>query len=167
MIISKDVRSELEAAAERIIYSGQIDEYFDYCYGPLEYRSLSFETETVPAENGMLQDRAVINFTDADVPWTRIIEHKHFACDKDLPADGDESVITREYPAAWEPGREAFYPVRDDLSLARLEKYLSLASRSNIWFGGRLGSYRYMDMDDAAAAALEDARKLASDKTGK
>lgn len=158
--LDKDIRPELEELASMIVFSGQIDEYFDYRYGPLEYRSLRFETETVSAASGPFQDRAVINYTDIDVPWTRIIEHKHFAGCSEGQHRNKTTIITREYPKRWEIGREAFYPVRDEESLERYEKYRKLANRDKVRFGGRLGSFRYYDMDDVIASALADAETL-------
>lgn len=157
-------REKLNGIAGRIVYSGQIDAYYDFCFGPLEYRGLRFETEYLSAEeckkNGFYQDAAVINYTDADVPWTRIIEHKHFAVgNKEGSPEG--TMITREYSAKWCPGEDAFYPVADQQNLGRYKRYMKLAeSDGKVVFGGRLGSYRYMDMDDVIAAALEDADKL-------
>lgn len=159
--LAPDNRAELTLLANQIIYSGQIDAYYDYCYGPLEYRGLRFEALHVPEEEclagGAYQEAAVVNYTDVDVPWTRITEHKLFAEDKAM-ANVTGSIITREYSAKWHPGEDAFYPVADDENLTRYEKYRKLAEQDNkVLFGGRLGSYRYMDMDDVIAAALNDA----------
>ncbi|MBQ3291996.1 MAG: UDP-galactopyranose mutase [Mogibacterium sp.] len=154
-------RTELTPLANRIIYSGQIDAYYGYCYGPLEYRGLRFETLHVPEEEcfagGAYQEAAVVNYTDVEVPWTRITEHKLFAEERNV-ANVTGSIITREYSAKWHPGEDAFYPVADDENRTRYEKYRKLAEQEKeVLFGGRLGSYRYMDMDDVIAAALSDA----------
>lgn len=149
--LDKDKRQRLSAQAENVIYTGQIDAFYDYCYGPLEYRGLRFETEKVKTENGFFQLRAVVNYTDAETPYTRIIEHKHFTGDDGQPV----TVITKEYPASWKPGDEAFYPVNDDHNQEKYDRYRQLAEGDeHIVFGGRLGSYRYYDMDDAIEAAL-------------
>ena len=146
-------RPELEGAADTVIFTGQIDAYYNYRFGPLAYRGLRFEVERLPGTEHF-QKGAVVNYTDADVPWTRIIEHKFFADH----ADGAVStIITREYPAPWEKGKEAFYPVRDDESLERYNRYAHLEPEGKVHFGGRLGAYRYYDMDDAIAAALNEA----------
>lgn len=153
--LEEGTRERLEAVVDRIIFTGQIDEFYGYCYGPLEYRSLRFETVAVTdgaCGSGYFQPCAVVNYTDAETPWTRIIEHRHFEEDGTKPP---VTVITREYPAEWRPGDEAFYPVCDERNLARYERYRSLADKEDrVIFGGRLGSYRYYDMDDAIAAAL-------------
>ena len=149
--LDKDTRSRLSALAEKVIYTGQIDAYYDYCFGPLEYRGLRFETETVKTGGAYFQPRAVVNYTDAETPYTRIIEHKHFTEDNSSPA----TVITREYPHLWKPGDEAFYPVNDEENRKKYNRYRALSKGDDcIIFGGRLGSYRYYDMDDAMEAAL-------------
>ena len=149
--LDKDNRSRLSALAEKVIYTGQIDAYYDYCFGPLEYRGLRFETETVKTGGAYFQPRAVVNYTDAETPYTRIIEHKHFTEDNSSPA----TVITREYPHSWKPGDEAFYPVNDEENRKKYNRYRALSEGDDrIIFGGRLGSYRYYDMDDAMEAAL-------------
>ena len=149
--LDKDNRSRLSALAEKVIYTGQIDAYYDYCFGPLEYRGLRFETETVKTGGAYFQPRAVVNYTDAETPYTRIIEHKHFTEDNSSPA----TVITREYPHLWKPGDEAFYPVNDEENRKKYNRYRALSKGDDcIIFGGRLGSYRYYDMDDAMEAAL-------------
>lgn len=138
-----------EIDAKCIIYTGTIDEYFNYRLGALEYRSLRFETETVDIPN--YQGNAVVNYTAADVPYTRIIEHKHFEFGVQ-PA----SVITREYPQAWSSGDEPYYPVNDDNNNTLYERYRSLIKREdNVVFGGRLGAYAYCDMDKVIESALE------------
>lgn len=161
-------RARLSDMANRIIYTGQIDAYYDYCFGPLEYRGLRFETECLETR-GYYQPRAVINYTDRETPWIRIIEHRHFAEDaggKDGYAGQDAdalitTVITREYPAEWKPGDEAFYPLGDEHNKEIYNRYLSLgAGDDRVVFGGRLGSYKYYDMDDAIEAALRKADEL-------
>lgn len=145
-------RKSLESIADRIIYTGPIDEFFDYCFGPLEYRSLRFETETLALEN--FQGVAVMNYTDRETPYTRVIEHKHFN-----PVSSPVTIVTKEFPASWRPGDEPFYPINDAANASLYEKYKELASEHpNIIFGGRLGSYRYYDMDKVVAAALDLAK---------
>lgn len=145
-------RKSLESIADRIIYTGPIDEFFKYCFGPLEYRSLRFETETLSLEN--FQGVAVMNYTDRETPYTRVIEHKHFN-----PVSSPVTIVTKEFPASWQPGGEPFYPINDAANASLYEKYKELASEHpNIIFGGRLGSYRYYDMDKVVAAALDLAK---------
>ncbi|MDE7028784.1 MAG: UDP-galactopyranose mutase [Lachnospiraceae bacterium] len=135
---------------EKVLYTGMIDAFFNYCEGALEYRSLDFETELLEGEENY-QGNAVVNYTEREVPYTRIIEHKHFefGCQPD-------TVITREYPREWRRGDEPYYPVNDAQNAALYQKYALLASRQqNVLFGGRLGQYRYYDMDKVIAAALE------------
>ncbi|MBQ3393178.1 MAG: UDP-galactopyranose mutase [Lachnospiraceae bacterium] len=145
----------------KVLYTGMIDEFFDECYGPLEYRSLRFETEELP-EVDNYQGNAVVNYTEREVPFTRIIEHKYFEFGKDSetgePIKG--TVITREYPAAWEKGMEPYYPVNNDRNDAVYEKYRSLAEKKrSVIFGGRLGMYRYYDMDKVIRAALDTVKE--------
>ena len=145
----------------KVLYTGMIDEFFDECYGPLEYRSLRFETEVLP-EVDNYQGNAVVNYTEREVPFTRIIEHKYFEFGKDSetgePIKG--TVITREYPAAWEKGMEPYYPVNNDRNDAVYEKYRSLAEKKrSVIFGGRLGMYRYYDMDKVIRAALDTVKE--------
>lgn len=145
-------RESLGTVADKIIYTGPIDEFFDYCFGPLEYRSLRFETETLALEN--FQGVAVMNYTDRETPYTRVIEHKHFN-----PVSSPVTIVTKEFPASWQPGGEPFYPINDAANASLYEKYKELASEHpNIIFGGRLGSYRYYDMDKVVAAALDLAK---------
>ncbi|MBP5384947.1 MAG: UDP-galactopyranose mutase [Lachnospiraceae bacterium] len=145
-------RDSLRALADRIVYTGMIDAYFDYCYGPLAYRSLRFETETLDMPN--YQGNAVVNYTEYEVPYTRIIEHKHFAF-----GTQEKTVITREYPAAWQQGDEPYYPMNDEANTALYEKYKALAEREEqVIFGGRLGEYRYYDMHQVIRKALDTAR---------
>ena len=144
-----DLQAGGEVEAERIIYTGRIDEYFKEKLGALEFRSLRFETEVLDEEN--FQGNAVVNYTEAEVPYTRIIEHKHFAFGKQA-----KTVITREYPATWEAGMEPYYPVNDERNSALYEEYAALAAQEKgVLFGGRLGQYKYYDMDKVIAAALE------------
>ncbi len=148
-------KDELRKQAEKVIYTGAIDEYFNYCCGELQYRSLRFETEVLDMPN--FQGVAGMNDTDRDHPYTRIIEHKHFLFGA---GDPDQTVITKEYPAEWSRGEEPYYPVNDERNAAVYEKYRELAERErNLRFGGRLGTYRYMDMDQVISQALEDAEE--------
>lgn len=145
---------KLKASADMVIYTGPIDEYFDYCYGQLQYRSLRFETEILNIPN--YQGVAGMNYTDAEHPYTRIIEHKHFMFGAGNP---DKTVITREYSATWKKGDEPYYPVNDKTNGELYQKYKRLSEKENgVYFKGRLGSYQYMDMDQVVKQALEDAR---------
>ena len=138
------------AAYPKIVFTGMIDQFFDYQLGELAYRSLRFETETVPVDN--YQGNAVVNYTDAETPYTRIIEHKHFEFGK---GDADQSVITREYPANWQRGDEPYYPVNNQTNNALYKQYAKLAAAEpQVIFGGRLGQYRYYDMHQVIHAAL-------------
>ena len=134
----------------KVVYTGMLDEYFDYRLGHLEYRSLRFEKEDMPdCEN--YQGNAVINYTEREIPYTRIIEHKHFEFGK-----GEGTVITREYPADWKPGDEPYYPINDERNNNLFAAYQELAEKEKgVLFGGRLGQYRYYDMDKVIAAALD------------
>ena len=148
--------------ADKIIYTGSIDGFFDYSLGHLEYRGLRFEEEDLPQED--FQGQAVVNYCDSENQFTRIIEHKYFT-----NKECNHTVITREYPQEWVPGREAYYPINDSRNEELYQKYLAMATEEapNVIFGGRLGSYRYYDMDDAIAAALELAEresKISEDK---
>lgn len=137
--------------AEKTVFTGQIDEFFDYRYGALGYRSVRFENEILDTDN--YQGNAVVNFTDREVPYTRIIEHKHFEFGKQ-----EKTVISREYSAEWQPGIEPYYPINDEANNALYEKYKALAAtRPDVIFGGRLGQYKYYDMDKVIAAALSAA----------
>ena len=145
--------------ADRAVYTGTIDRFFGYRFGPLEYRSLRFETETIPVQN--FQGNAVVNYTDAETPYTRIIEHKHFEPENRAAWEGAETVITREYPAEWRPGDEPYYAVNDGQNSALYARYKALAdAQDKVLFGGRLGMYRYFDMDDTILAAWELCGKL-------
>lgn len=147
-------KEELLACAKNVIYTGQIDTFFDYCYGPLEYRTVRFETEVLNKSN--YQGNAVINYTEYEVPYTRIIEHKHFEFDSTSP----KTVISKEYSTTWKPGDEPYYPVNNDKNNALYLKYKELAKKSNVYFGGRLGGYKYYDMDDTIMAAFEFLKTL-------
>lgn len=138
-----------EVSYEKILFTGQIDEYYDSKFGPLEYRSVRFETEELPEEN--YQGNAVVNYTEREVPYTRIIEHKHFEFGKQ-----PTTIISREYSSEWKPGVEPYYPVNNDKNNALYEKYQELAKEEkNVLFGGRLGMYKYFDMDKDLRAALD------------
>lgn len=147
-------RKEFQDVATTIIYTGTIDSFFSYYYGQLEYRSLKFEHELLDIEN--YQGVAVVNYTDFETPYTRIIEHKHFEF-----GTQQKTIISREYPINWEINQEPYYPVNSDKNQKIYKKYLSLAQTSkNIFFGGRLGAYRYYDMQDTILAALTLANSL-------
>lgn len=134
----------------KVVYTGMLDEYFSYCLGHLEYRSLRFETEELPACDNY-QGNAVVNYTEREIPYTRVIEHKHFEF-----GTQQGTVITREYPAEWREGDEPYYPVNDERNDALLKQYQELAQKKqHIIFGGRLGQYRYYDMDKVIEAALD------------
>ena len=141
-------KEELLAQADKVLFTGMVDEYFDYCYGQLDYRSLRFESEILDMAN--YQGNAVVNYTDYEVPYTRIIEHKHFEF-----GTQKKTVITREYPAEWTKGAEPYYPVNDPKNNEIYEKYERRAlEEKKVLFGGRLGMYRYMDMDRVIEEAL-------------
>ncbi len=147
-------RESYDALADQIIYTGQIDEYYGYKFGELQYRSLRFETEVL--DIGNYQGVAGMNYTDSDTPFTRIVEHKHFEFGK---GNSDKTVITREYSQSWSKGMEAYYPVNDPENVTLYGKYKGLADKeSKVRFGGRLGTYRYMDMDQVIGQALMDAK---------
>lgn len=146
-------RESLVASAKKVVFTGMIDEYYDYRFGELEYRSLRFETEDLPQEN--FQGNAVVNYTEAQVPYTRIIEHKHFEFGCQGGNATDHTVITREYPATWKRGDEPYYPMNDEKNNALYAKYRALAdTEANVIFGGRLGMYKYFDMHHVIAEAL-------------
>ncbi|MBR4245966.1 MAG: UDP-galactopyranose mutase [Treponema sp.] len=145
--------------ANKVIYTGTIDRFFDYSEGELEYRSLRFETEKVNVLN--YQGNAVINYTDSKTPFTRIIEHKHFEPENKATMESSVSIITREYPVTWKQGDEPYYAVNDKRNSALYEKYKTLADKQNkVIFGGRLGMYKYFDMDDTILAAWELCKKI-------
>ena len=152
-------KEELDALAEKVIYTGPIDAYFDYKLGTLEYRSVRFETELLDQPN--FQGNAAVNYTDAETPWTRIIEHKWFEFGKDEEGnDLPKTVISREYSSEWKLGDEPYYPVNDEKNGKLYEEYKKLAEKEeNIIFGGRLGEYKYYDMDAVIAAALDMCEK--------
>lgn len=149
-----EYKEELDALAEKVVYTGPIDAYFNYKLGTLEYRSVRFENETLDIPN--FQGNAAVNYTDRETPWTRIIEHKWFEFGKD--EDGNElpkTIISREYSSEWKPGDEPYYPVNDAKNGALYAEYKKLAeSESKVIFGGRLGEYKYYDMDQVIAAVL-------------
>ena len=149
-----DHRDELDALAEKVVYTGPIDAYFGYRLGTLEYRSVRFETELLDMPN--FQGNAAVNYTDRETPWTRIIEHKWFEFGKDAQGnDLPRTVISREYSSEWKPGDEPYYPVNDAKNGALYAEYKKLAeAEKKVIFGGRLGEYRYYDMDQTVAAAL-------------
>ncbi len=148
-------KTELDALAHKVIYTGPIDAYFGFSQGYLEYRSVHFETELLDKPN--FQGNAVVNYTDRETPWTRIIEHKWFAFGKD--EDGNDlpkTVISREYSSEWKQGDEPYYPVNDEKNAKVYAAYRAMAEREkNVLFGGRLGEYKYYDMDAVIAAALD------------
>ena len=148
-------KAELDALAEKVVYTGSIDAYFDYSLGTLEYRSIRFDNELLGIPN--FQGNAAVNYTDCETPWTRIIEHKWFEFGKDENGnDLPKTVISREYSSEWKPGDEPYYPVNDEKNNKLLKRYQELIQREKkIIFGGRLGEYKYYDMDQVIAAALE------------
>ena len=149
-----DLIREQPEIAHTVVYTGCIDEFFGYCLGALKYRSVRFETEELPEEN--YQGNAVVNYTDREVPYTRVIEHKHFEFGKQ-----PTTVISREYSAEWKPGLEPYYPVNDAENSALYAQYQQLAAQQeNVIFGGRLGQYRYYDMDKVIRAAMDELEKL-------
>ena len=151
--LNTEYTAELGTLAERTIYTGPIDAFFNYRLGRLEYRSLRFETEVLETDN--YQGNAVVNYTERSVPYTRVIEHKHFSF-----GTQPKTVITREYPEPWTPEKEPYYPVNDERNSSLYEKYRNLAAETTeVIFGGRLGLYRYMDMDKTIRAALDCARE--------
>lgn len=153
-------KAELDAVADKVIYTGPIDAYFNYSLGNLEYRSVRFETETLDIPN--FQGNAAVNYTDAETPWTRIIEHKWFEFGKDENGnDLPKTVISREYSSEWKPGDEPYYPVNDEKNSGLYNQYKALAEKEDwVIFGGRLGEYKYYDMDQVIAVALEKAKEL-------
>ncbi len=166
-----DSLEELDRAAgcglaEKVIYTGPVDEFFGYSAGRLEYRSLRFEEKELATDN--YQGCAVVNYTSAEVPFTRIIEHKFFEFGKMYGgSDHPHTIITKEYPAEWKPGDEPYYPINDDRNNAVSAAYSGLSSRlTNVTFGGRLGKYRYYDMDKTVAEALETVRGIVEKEQG-
>ena len=153
-------KENLDALADKVVYTGPIDAYFGFRLGALEYRSVRFETEVLNIPN--FQGNAAVNYTDRETPWTRIIEHKWFEFGKD--ADGNDlpkTVISREYSSEWKPGDEPYYPVNDEKNGALYAQYKALAeAESGVIFGGRLGEYKYYDMDAVIDAALKKAEEV-------
>ena len=143
-----DKKEEYESIADKIVFTGMIDEYYNYCFGKLEYRSLRFETEVLNEENH--QGNAVVNFTEREITYTRIIEHKHFEYGQQ-----EKTVITKEYPSEWKEGDEPYYPVNNKRNNELYLKYKELAAKEKkVIFGGRLGEYRYYDMDKVIINSL-------------
>ena len=153
-------KERLDALADKVVYTGAIDAYFAYKLGTLEYRSVRFETEVLDKPN--FQGNAAVNYTDRETPWTRIIEHKWFEFGKDAAGnDLPKTVISREYSSEWKPGDEPYYPVNDEKNGALYAKYKELADQeSKVIFGGRLGEYKYYDMDAVIASALAMSRSI-------
>lgn len=153
-ITYKEFLAQNEDSFGKVLYTGMIDEYFDYRLGELQYRSLRFEQETLEGCDNY-QGNAVVNYTEREVPYTRIIEHKHFEF-----GTHPDTIITREYPATWQKGDEPYYPINDERNNALFAQYEKLAEReANVLFGGRLGQYKYYDMDKVIAAALKMAEE--------
>lgn len=149
--------SRLRGLCETLVYTGKIDEFFDYRFGQLDYRSLRFESEIL---DGDFQGAAIVNYTDASVPFTRIVEHKHFD-----PQPGSRTVITREFPQAYDASQTPYYPIRDACNTAIYERYRAAAAESGVLFGGRLGTYQYYDMHQVVAQAMTlAARDLGLDR---
>ena len=145
---------EYKEIADKIVYTGPIDEYFNYSLGSLDWRSLKFDTKVLDQTN--YQGNAVVNYTEREVPYTRIIEHKHFEFGRQ-----EKTVISREYSSEWSVGMEPYYPVNDEKNTALYQAYRELAEKEeNVIFGGRLGDYKYYDMDKVVAAALERLEEL-------
>ncbi|KEI81802.1 UDP-galactopyranose mutase [Clostridium botulinum] len=146
-------RKELETIAEKIVYTGMIDEFYDYKYGILEYRSLRFETEVLDLEN--YQGNAVVNYTDKETSYTRVIEHKHFEF-----GTQQKTIVTKEYPSEWKKGDEPYYPINDKKNIGLYKKYKDLAMKEDkILFGGRLADYKYYDMHHIVGKALEKVKE--------
>ena len=145
-------KEEMDAMADKVLYTGPIDAYFGYSLGNLEYRSVRFETEVLDKPN--FQGNAAVNYTDRETPWTRIIEHKWFEF-----GTQPKTVISREYSSEWKPGDEPYYPVNDEKNSKLYDAYKELAAKEkNVIFGGRLGEYKYYDMDAVIAAAIEKSK---------
>ena len=150
-------KDELDAMAEKVVYTGAIDAYFGYRLGHLEYRSVRFETKLLDQPN--FQGNAAVNYTDRETPWTRIIEHKWFEFGRDDAGNElPKTIISREYSSEWKPGDEPYYPVNDEKNGALYARYREMAQgETKVIFGGRLGEYKYYDMDAVIGAALERA----------
>ncbi len=152
-------REELTALADAIVYTGPIDAYYDYRFGKLQYRTVRFETETLDTPN--YQGNAVINYTDRETPFTRIIEHKHFEAFGQAVYDNPKTIISREYSTEWQPGMEPYYPVNDETNTVLFARYKELAeAEKNVFFGGRLAEYKYFDMSPTIEQALHLAAKI-------
>ena len=152
-----DLKENWRENADKLVYTGPIDEYFGYCYGNLQYRTVRFETEVFDMPN--YQGNAVINYTEREVPYTRVIEHKHFEMFGNEVYATPKTVVSREYSTEWKPGMEPYYPVNDDRNLALYQQYRLLAEQeSNVIFGGRLAEYKYYDMDKVIEQALLTAK---------
>ena len=148
-------RDEFDKIADKIVFTGPIDEFYNYCFGELEYRSLRFESEVKDMDN--YQGNAVVNYTDYETPYTRIIEHKHFEYED---RNSNKTIITKEYPEKWNKGKEAYYPLNDERNNQLYEKYKEYSKEcNNVIFGGRLGKYKYYDMDKVIKEALNDVRR--------
>ncbi len=146
-------RAEFESMAEKIVFTGKIDEFYDYQFGKLEYRTVRFENEIIDTPN--YQGNAVVNYTEAEIPYTRVIEHKHFEMFGEEVYQTPKTVVSREYSTEWKDGMEPYYPVNDDKNTQTYLKYQSLAKeQKNVIFGGRLAEYKYYDMDDIVEIAL-------------
>ena len=152
-------KAEYDALAKKVIYTGPIDAYFNYSEGTLEYRSVRFENEVLDIPN--FQGNAAVNYTDRQTPWTRIIEHKWFEFGKDENGnDLPKTIISREYSSEWKPGDEPYYPVNDQKNTALYEVYKAKAEKEkNVLFGGRLGEYKYYDMDAVIRACLDKCKE--------
>ena len=150
-------RKKFLSITDRVYFTGTIDSFFNYRYGHLEYRSLRFDTVELPQSN--FQGNAVINYTAADVPYTRVIEHKHFEASNKEVLSLPHTMVTYEYPVMWVPSKEPYYPINNDNGNAKYQQYQQLADQEpEVIFGGRLGRYQYLDMDDAIRSALDTAR---------
>ncbi|HLT50678.1 MAG TPA: UDP-galactopyranose mutase [Arenibacter sp.] len=148
-------RPQLMSLADRVVFTGKIDEFYDYCHGKLEYRSLEFKHETLDMEN--YQGNAVVNYTDSEIPYTRILEHKHFEF-----GTQKKTVITKEYPTEWSGNKEPYYPINDHRNNEMYSKYKALSEQDDIIFGGRLAEYKYYDMHQVIASALTKSKKIFS-----
>ena len=153
-------RETFDNCAEKTVFTGMIDEFFGYSEGELEYRSLRFEREILDTDN--YKGNAIVNYTEYEIPYTRVIEHKHFEFGCRGENVNPKTVITHEYPATWKRGDEPYYPMNDEKNNSLYERYVKLATekRPDVFFGGRLGKYKYLDMDKVIAVALEDAQKI-------
>ena len=146
-------KAELMSLANQVVFTGKIDEFYDYCFGKLEYRSLEFKHETLDIEN--YQGNAVVNYTASDIPYTRILEHKHFEF-----GTQKKSVITKEYPTEWSGNKEPYYPINDSRNNEIYTRYKALSEQDDIIFGGRLAEYKYYDMHQVIGSALAKCKKI-------